>query len=109
MIRNLNQMTFQEFGTILPEKAQSGRPLDKGIELEMKQGEAPVFRASSETWICGGNGMSVLSLSKDGENFQHFYLDKTVCIKNQMIYSVTPFKGDSSISMYVRSLLKCCT
>ena len=71
MIRNLNQMTFQEFGTILPEKAQSGRPLDKGIELEMKQGEAPVFRASSETWICGGNGMSVLSLSKDGENFQH--------------------------------------
>ena len=102
MIRNLNQMTFQGFGTILPEKAQSGRPVEKGTCLELKQGDAPVFRAASETWLSCGSGMSVLSLSADGVNFQHFYLDKTVCVKNQMIFSVTPFKGDSSVSMFAR-------
>ena len=102
MIRNLNQMTFQGFGTILPERAQSGRPLEKGTSLELKQGDAPVFRAASETWLSCGSGMSVLSLSADGENFQHFYLDKTVCVKNQMFFSVTPFKGDSSVSIFAR-------
>ena len=102
MIRNLNQMTFQGFGTILPERAQSGRPIDKGVSLELKQGDAPVFRAVSETWLVCGSGMSVLSLSQDGENFQHFYLDKAVCVKSPMIFSVTPFKGDSTVVMFAR-------
>jgi len=102
MIRNLNQMTFQGFGTILPERAQSNRPLDKGTNLELKQGDTPVFRAASETWLSCGSGMSVLSVSADGESFQHFYLDKTVCIKSQMIFSLTPFKGDSTVSLSAR-------
>lgn len=102
MIRNLNQMTFQGFGTILPERAQSGRSLEKGTNLELKQGEAPVFRTLSETWLSCGNGMSVLSLSHDGENFRHFYLDKAVCVKSQMFFAVTPFKGDSSVLISAR-------
>ena len=102
MIRNLNQMTFQGFGTILPERAQTNRSMDKGTVLELIQGQAPVFRAASETWLSCGSGMSVLSMSEDGENFQHFYLDKTVCVKAQAIFSLTPFKGDSSVFVSAR-------
>jgi hypothetical protein len=67
-------MTFQGFGSILPERAQSTKTIDKGTALELKQQvEAPVYRAASDTWLSCGNGMSVLSVSKDGENYQYFY------------------------------------
>ena len=98
MIRNLNPMTFQGFGSILPERAQSTKTIDKGTALELKQQvEAPVYRAASDTWLSCGNGMSVLSVSKDGENYQYFYLDKTACVKSQIFFSLTPFKGDASV------------
>jgi AraC-like DNA-binding protein len=46
--------------------------------------------------------MSVLSVSQDGETFQHFYLDKTVCIKPQIQFSLTSFKGDSTVYLSAR-------
>ena len=33
MIRNLNQMTFQGFGTILPEKGQANKSVDKKFQI----------------------------------------------------------------------------
>ena len=99
MIRNLNQLTFQGFGTILPERAQQTKTMEKGAALELQQGQAPVFRAVSDTWLSCGSGMSVLSVSGDGENYQHFYLDKTVCVKPGTLFSLTPFKGDAAVYM----------
>ena len=78
MIRNLNQMTFRGFGTIPPERAQNGRNLEKGTLYQLTAGEANVYRAASETWISCGSGTSVLSVSRDGEHFLQFYLDKRV-------------------------------
>ena len=104
MIRNLNQMTFQGFGTIPPERAQNARNLEKGKLCNLTAGDADVYRAVSETWISCGSGTSVLSVSRDGENFQHFYLDKRVCVASGVLYALSPFKGDSSV--YVSSRIE---
>ena len=102
MIRNLNQMTFQGFGNIPPERAQNARGLEKGTEYPLSTADAKVCRAVSETWISCGTGTSVLSVSKDGENFLHFYLDKRVCIASGVLFALTPFKGDSTIFLSAR-------
>ena len=102
MIRNLNQMTFQGFGTIPPERAQATRGLDKGSIYTPPADEAEVFRAVSETWLSCGTGTSVLSVSRDGENYQHFYLDKRVCVASGVLYAVTPFKGEASVYVSAR-------
>ena len=97
MIRNLNQMTFQGFGTIPPERAQNARAVEKGQQFLLTGGDSQIFRANAETWISCGNGTSVLSVSKDGENYLHFYLDKRVCVAAGIFYSVSPFNGESSV------------
>ena len=102
MIRNLNQMTFQGFGTIPPERAQHTKGLDKGTEYTLTSADAQVYRAVTETWISCGTGTSVLSVSKDGENFLHFYLDKRVCVAGGVIFALTPFKGDSTVFVSAR-------
>ena len=98
MIRNLNQVSFQGFGTILPERAHTAKIVDKSARqtIQLQPGDAPVYRAVSEVWLNCGTGMSVLSVSKDGEKYYHFYLDKPVCVKGGIIFSVTPFRGDAS-------------
>ena len=101
MIRNLNQVSFRGFGTILPERAHTAKIVDKGARqtVQLQSGDAPVYRAVSETWLNCGTGMSVLSVSNEGEKYFHFYLDKPVCVKAGIIFSVTPFLGDSSYEM----------
>jgi len=96
MIRNLNQVTFQGFGTIPPERAQNSRNLDKGNLYQLTAGEASVYRAMGETWISCGSGTSVLSVSRDGENYQHFYLDKRVCVSSGIFFTLSPFQGEAS-------------
>ena len=102
MIRNLNQMTFQGFGTIPPERVQNLRGAEKGIEVVLTGTQAQVFRALSETWISCGSGTSILSVSQDGENFQHFYLDKRVCVAAGVYLTVMPFKGDATVFVNAR-------
>ena len=102
MIRNLNQMTFQGFGTIPPERAQSVRGLDRGEQYTLTGGEVDVYRAVSDTWISCGSGTSVLSVSRDGENFLHFYLDKRVCVSAGVLFSLTPFQGESTVFVSAR-------
>jgi len=98
MIRNLNQVTFQGFGIVPPERDQSARSFDKNVaqSWDLSQAEVSVCRASSETWVTFGSGMSVLSVSLDGESYQHYYLDKPVCIKAGVVFSLSPFMGTAS-------------
>ena len=99
MIRNLNQVTFQGFGTVLSERAQNGKNAEKDAAsvLQLKRNEAVVYRAKAETWVNCGSGMSVLSTSHDGEAFQDFYLDKPVRVKQDVIFSLNPFQGDATV------------
>ena len=96
MIRNLNQVTFQGFGTVLPEKGQSSKGFDKSNKIAVFPGAAPVYRSVCDTWLNCAGGMTVLSVSRDGENYQQFYLDKLVCIKPGVLFSLTALQGESA-------------
>ncbi len=98
MIRNLNQMTFQGFGNVPPERSQSSRNFDKTAQsIVLSQREAAVFQAKSDTWVRCNSGNSVLSVSRDGKDFQKFYLDKPVCIKPEIQFSLSPFMGEATV------------
>ena len=106
MIRNLNQVTFQGFGTVLPERGKSSRPTGKGasLVLNLEQASATVYRARSDTWLSCASGTSVLCVSSDGEIFQQFYLDKSVSVKKDMYFAVEPFKGEASVQICAQSV-----
>ena len=93
MIKNLNQVTFQGFGTVLPERAQANQPAPKNaVRMKLTQMEASVYQAKSETMLNCTGDMCVLSVSKDGEDYQHFYLDKTVHIRKNIFFSLSVYK-----------------
>ena len=102
MIRNLNQVTFQGFGTVPPERTQSAKNFDKSnaVTVKLSQAETALCRTRSETWVTCGSGMSVLSVSHDGENYQHYYLDKLVCIKQDVLFSLSPFMGEADALLF---------
>ncbi len=102
MIRNLNQVTFQGFGTVPPERSHSTGGFDKNAvtPFPLSQENAVIFRALSDTWAAGGSGSSVLSVSLDGENFQDYYLDKSVCIKPGVLFIITPFVGQADALLW---------
>ncbi|MBQ3192796.1 MAG: helix-turn-helix transcriptional regulator [Oscillospiraceae bacterium] len=102
MIRNLNQLTFQGFGTVPPERNQSAKHFDKhdAATIKLSQEENTVFRARTETWLVCSSGNSVLSVSHDGESYLHFYLDKPVRIKEGVLFLMSPFMGDSVVLSY---------
>ena len=102
MIRNLNQVSFQRFGTISPERGQSARQTERAgtrQNLHLTQREAPIYRCDCEVWLCCGTGMTVLSVSTDQAEYQHFYLDKPVCVKAGVFFSLAPFQTESTAEM----------
>ena len=92
MIWNLNQVNFRQFGTILPEQTARNRRDQEGYRerLQLSGPDAPVYLAGADTWLCSGEGMTVLSVSADNENFSHFYLDKPVFIRVGVYFSLAP-------------------
>ncbi len=98
MIRNLNQMTFQGFGTVPPERSQGVSYIDKSTAVvwSLTGPEGAVFQAKCDTWVTFGTGMGVLSVSRDGETFQHYYLDKPVCIRKGVLFALSAFQGEAT-------------
>ena len=85
MIQNLNQVTFQGFGTVLPERAQPKQATPKNaVRMKLTQMEASLYRANADTLLTCTGDMCVLSVSKDGQEYQHYYLDKTVSISKDI-------------------------
>lgn len=100
MIQNLNQVNFQGFGTVLPERAQTVASVPKNaVQIKLPQPEAAVYRTKADTLLgCSGN-MCVLSVSKDGENYQHYYLDKSVSIRPGVLYSLSVYKNEATVTL----------
>ena len=102
MISNLNQLSIQNFGTIESERVRGRNLAQKASSsqiLELKSGSVPLYRTAGELWLCNHNDMTVLSVSSDGNGFQHFYLDKVVCLKPGMIFFLAPLKGQSAVEI----------
>ena len=102
MISNLNQLSFQAYGTIESERVR-GRDLTQKAEQrqirELVRGECPVFVCDSEVWLCNHADMTVLSVAAEGESFRHFYLDKVICIKPGVRFAIHPYQERSSVDM----------
>jgi len=104
MIRNLNQVSFQGFGNVPPERTQSAKLFEKNdaVSLTLSQAETVIYSARADTWVTFDSGISVLSVSHDGESYQHFYLDKPVCVKEGVRFAVSPFMGEATAFLYSR-------
>ena len=94
MIRNLIQLNFKGFGTISPERPHTDPEFTPHSNLSATQTDAPVYRADCETWLYCGGASTVLSVSLDGNSFQHYYLDKTLCLNKGVYFAISPFLVD---------------
>ena len=102
MISNLNQLSFQPFGTIESERVRGRDLAQKGEHrrvLELSRGECPVYVCQSEVWVCNHTNMTVLSVAVDEDNFHHFYLDKLVCIKPGIRFALHPYQDSSTVEL----------
>ena len=100
MIRNLNQVAFQGYGTILSERSHASvSEIESNYLLELGQGEVTVYQAATGTCLRVSKGKCVLSVSQDGEDFRQFYLDKPICIQEGVYFILIPFKGEASVAM----------
>ena len=108
MIGNLNQLSFQNFGSIESERVAPKSPAQRrapGQVLELSPGETSVYCCETEIWVCNHANMTVLSVSRDGEEFQHFYLDKMVCIRPGTHFALRPYQEASKVEVFgVRDL-----
>ncbi|MBE6959693.1 MAG: AraC family transcriptional regulator [Ruminococcaceae bacterium] len=99
MIQNLNQINFQLFGNIVPsrENVENSRDMPQRFGVKAEEDTVCVYRTNSPMQLQIASGKSVLSVSSDGENFRHFYFDKPICIKSDVYFCFSPFKGDAVI------------
>ena len=102
MIQNLNQVTFQAFGSVISERAQAAQRVSKNATsaLQLIPGDVTVYRTEADTWVNCGTGSIVLSVSTDGESFHHFYLDKPACIRRGIYFALNPFQGEAAVQMH---------
>ena len=99
MIKNLNQVSFRNFGSVVSERV---RPAAEGGQesfstLSLVQGDATVLKATTDTKVVCGEGMSVISVSADGIAYEHFYLDKPIYLKKGTFFVLNPFQGDATV------------
>lgn len=98
MIRNLNQLNIRGFGTISPERPSDGSfpaSAPGTGALTVRSGDAPIYKTLSDTWLYSG-GLTILSVSADTAVFQHYYLDKAICLRPGVFFCLSPFRQDSS-------------
>ncbi len=100
MIRNLNQVNFQQFGSVLSERGNIQTPISKNAaeSISLDNDCAPIYRAESDTRLCPSVGMVILSVS-NGEEFLHFWLDKPVTIRGGVRFALSAFKGSARVTM----------
>ena len=97
MIRHLDPESFCAFGTILPGGSLVGKPNRHSVFLP--EGTVSEYRTVAPIWLGAESGLTILSASSDGVEFQDFYLDKTVKIKAGIWIRLTCFGGKASVQM----------
>ena len=108
MIQNLNQVNFQGFGTVFPERMQNTKDSQVGEckIVHLACGDGPIFYGEADVNLSCGDGSSVLSVSHDGENYRHYYLDKMVSIRGGVYFALTAPWGDATAQMYSEAPIK---
>ena len=100
LILHLIQTNFKSYGTVSPERSAAANPLSPALSLSAANGAAPVYRTTCDTWLYGGKVSTVLSVSLDNENYQHFYLDKPLQLNPDVYFSVSPLLQEQTTVSY---------
>ena len=86
------------FGTILTDRGSlSRKPNHHSVFLP--EGSVCRYRTVAPLWLGVEAGLSILSVSSDGESFADFYLDKAVQLKSGVWFRLTAFGGKASVQM----------
>ena len=106
MIQNLNQVSFQGFGTVLPERTRAVQPGEdfqqKSVHLTCLDG--PVFCAQEDVLLNCDGGSCVLSVSLDDREYRHYYLDKQVRVRRGIYYALNALWGEGTVMMTAKML-----
>lgn len=98
LIRHVDPESFRLFGTILTDRGSlSQKPNHHSVFLP--EGSVSQYRTVAPLWLGADVGLSILSVSNDGESFADFYLDKAVQLKSGIWFRLTAFGGKASVQM----------
>ena len=110
MVKHLNQLNFKDFGTVPPERTSDAVFSAEDMQhtaISSQQDSAPIYQAVTQTHLLCGEGMTVLSVSLNQKDFQHYYLDKGVCIRPGVFFTLSPFKQNAfEVSLSAQELPK---
>lgn len=99
MIQHLNDFTFQRYGIREPDRDLES--IHKSVKfcqhVTLNKEKQPVYRTVCDTRIIPEMGMTVLSISQDGEEFDSFYLDQPVCLCQNLYFYLSPMRREETI------------
>ena len=99
MIQNLNPISFKNFGTILNSGKVAPTPTEERTGLTLPHAQLPIRRTLEHVQLYPDPGLCVLSVSQDGENYAHFYLDKPVALADNILFFLSPFHGKTALQL----------
>lgn len=98
MIRHLSPESFRAYGTILPNRSSlSTKPNHHSIFIP--EGTISAYKTVAPLWLGAESGVTVLTVSIDGNNFEDFYLDKAVKLKSGVWLHLVGFDGSAVVQM----------
>ena len=103
MIRHLNPVAFQGFGTILPEKQQKTEYGNRHC-LSLSPDTTSIYQTAADTWLSFESGLTILSIHSPDGSCVDFYLDKPVLLRSGIRFALTAFQGRSSVQIAGLSL-----
>ena len=104
MIQHLNNFSFQRYGVREPDRdpesiCNGAKMCQKVVLHNEKQ---PVYKTVSDTRIIPAKGMTVLSVSRDGVEFEAFYLDQPVCLSADIYFYLSPMRREeTTVELYM--------
>ena len=98
MIRHLSPEGFRQYGTILP-KAGSLSKKPNHHSIFLKERTVSSYRTVAPLWLGAESGLTILSVSADGESFTDFYLDRAVRLRSGIWFELAGFRGSGGVQM----------
>ena len=105
MIRHLNPIDFQKFGTILPERTNQA-VVNAMRKINLTSGNNIIYRSDIPVQIRPGEQTALLSVSLDGQRFSDFYLDKPILINAGILFSFNALQPEATILVSANAQLQ---
>ena len=99
MIRHLNDFSYKKYGSRAQNKdVQTIRNETKLVQhLELDGETQPVYKTLADVWLWPEEGMTVISVSRDGEEYRSYYLDQPICLCLNMYFYLSPMRREKTV------------